>query len=55
MTLGGAFGDDLDGVRRSEEIGATRIIVAPVLTDRMSADVIVDFTKRFADEVITRV
>ena len=55
VTLGGAFGGDLDGVRRSEEIGATRIIVAPVLTDRMSADVIVDFTKRFADEVITRV
>jgi probable F420-dependent oxidoreductase len=54
VTLSGSFGRDLDGVRRSEEAGATRIIAAPVLAERMSADVVVDFTKRFADEVISR-
>jgi probable F420-dependent oxidoreductase len=53
VTLGGSFGRDLDGVRRSEDAGATRIIASPVLGGRMSAEVVVDFTKRFADEVIS--
>jgi probable F420-dependent oxidoreductase len=53
VTLSGSFGRDLDGVRRSEEAGATRIIVSPVLAERMSAEVVVDSAKRFADEVIS--
>jgi probable F420-dependent oxidoreductase len=54
VTLSGSFGRDVDGVRRSEEAGATRIIASPVLAERMSAEVVVDFTKRFADEVISQ-
>jgi probable F420-dependent oxidoreductase len=53
VTLSGSFGRDLDGVRRSEEAGATRIIISPVLAERMSAEVVVDGIKRFADEVIS--
>lgn len=54
VTLGGAFGRDLDGVRRCEEIGVTRIVVAPVLAERITPEVVADFTKRFADEVISK-
>jgi probable F420-dependent oxidoreductase len=54
VTLGGQFGRDVDDVRRCEDIGATRIIVRPVMAPRMTTDVIVDFVKRFADEVIAR-
>jgi probable F420-dependent oxidoreductase len=54
VTLSGWFGRDVDGVRRSEDAGATRVIVSPVLVDRISADVVVDFIKRFADDVIAR-
>jgi probable F420-dependent oxidoreductase len=54
VTLSGSFGRDVDGVRRSEDAGATRIIIAPVLAERMSAEVLVDSAKRFADEVISR-
>jgi probable F420-dependent oxidoreductase len=54
VTLGGAYGRDLDGIRRCDEAGATRIVVAP-LTDRgISLETVIDFTKRFADEVITK-
>jgi probable F420-dependent oxidoreductase len=53
VTLSGSFGRDLDGVRRSEEAGATRIIISPVLAERMSAEVVVAGIKRFADEVIS--
>lgn len=55
VTLGGQFGRDIDDVRRGEDIGATRIIVSPVLAPRLTPDVIIDFTKRFADEVISKV
>jgi probable F420-dependent oxidoreductase len=54
VTLGGRFGRDADAVRRCEDIGATRIIVSPVVAPRMTSDVAIDFVKRFADEVIAR-
>jgi probable F420-dependent oxidoreductase len=54
VTLSGSFGRDVEGVRRSEDAGATRVIVSPVLVDRISAEVVVDFIKRFADDVIAR-
>jgi probable F420-dependent oxidoreductase len=54
VTLGGAFGTDLDGVRRCEEIGATRIVVGPPMTQRITPEVVADFTKRYADEVISQ-
>jgi probable F420-dependent oxidoreductase len=54
VTLGGQFGHDLDGVRRCEDLGATRIVVAPALAsgERITAEVVADFCKRFADDVI---
>ncbi len=52
VTLSGRFGHHLDDVRRAADAGATRIIASPPLTTRMSPDVVVDFTKRYADEVI---
>jgi probable F420-dependent oxidoreductase len=54
VTLGGNFGRDLDGIRRCEEAGATRIIVAPMVSERITPEVVADFTKRFADEVISK-
>jgi probable F420-dependent oxidoreductase len=54
VTLGGAFGHDLDGVRRCEEVGATRLVVAPMTAERITPDIVADFTKRFADEVIAK-
>jgi probable F420-dependent oxidoreductase len=54
VTLGGAFGRDLDGVRRCQEMGATRIVVAPMGGGRITPEVVGDFTKRFADEVISK-
>jgi probable F420-dependent oxidoreductase len=54
VTLGGAFGRDLDGIRRCQEAGATRIVVAPMVRDRITPEVVGDFTKRFADEVISK-
>lgn len=52
VTLGGAHGADLDSIRRAEEAGATRLIVGPRGVELGSADSIIDFTKRYADEVI---
>jgi probable F420-dependent oxidoreductase len=54
VTLGGAFGRDLDGIRRCEEVGATRIVVAPMVSERLTPEIVADFTKRFADEVIAK-
>jgi probable F420-dependent oxidoreductase len=56
VTLGGQFGGDVDGIRRCEDLGATRIVVAPVVSigERITPDVVADFCKRFADEVIGR-
>lgn len=54
VTLGGAYGRDLDGIRRCDEAGATRIVVAPLADRGISLETVIDFTKRFADEVITK-
>jgi probable F420-dependent oxidoreductase len=57
VTLGGLFGRDVDGVRRCGDAGATRIVVAPMMSpgERITPDFVADFCKRFADEVITQV
>jgi probable F420-dependent oxidoreductase len=57
VTMGGQFGRDLDGVRRAEEAGATRIVVAPLVSagERITPELVADFCKRFADEVVTRI
>jgi probable F420-dependent oxidoreductase len=54
VTFSGALGRDLDGIRRCEDAGATRIIAAPGNTDRISAEIVIDWTKRFGDEVVAR-
>jgi probable F420-dependent oxidoreductase len=54
VTLGGTFGRDVDGIRRCEEAGATRIVVAPMVSERITPEIVADFTKRFADEVISK-
>jgi probable F420-dependent oxidoreductase len=54
VTLGGNFGRDVDGIRRCEEAGATRIVVAPMVSERITPEIVADFTKRFADEVISK-
>jgi probable F420-dependent oxidoreductase len=55
VTLGGSHAGDLDAIRRAEDIGATRLVVAPIGAAGASVDGIVDFIKRFADEVISAV
>jgi len=55
VTFSAGLAGDLDGVRRCEEAGATRVLVSPSHTDRADAPAIIDWTKRFADEVIARV
>jgi probable F420-dependent oxidoreductase len=53
ITVG--VGSDLDRIRRAQEIGATRILAGATPVDgRVSVDDVVDFTKRYADEVITK-
>jgi probable F420-dependent oxidoreductase len=52
VTLGGAFGRDVEGIRRCAEMGATRIVVAPMVRERITPEIVADFTKRLADEVI---
>jgi probable F420-dependent oxidoreductase len=54
VTLGGAFGRDVSGIRRCEELGATRVVVAPMTSERLTPEIVSDFTKRFADEVISK-
>ncbi|MFI5053414.1 MAG: LLM class F420-dependent oxidoreductase [Acidimicrobiia bacterium] len=54
VTLGGGFGLDLDSVRRCEDIGATRIVVGPSMAQKITPEVVADFTKQFADEVISK-
>ena len=52
VSFSGRLGHDLDGTRRCEDAGATRIIAAPGYTDRLGTDVVIDWIKRFGDEVI---
>jgi probable F420-dependent oxidoreductase len=54
VTFNGAFGRDLDGVHRCEDVGATRIIVTPMITEKITPELVADYTKRFADEVIAK-
>ena len=57
VTLGGQFGRDVDDIRRCEDAGATRIVVAPLVApgERITPDLVADFCARFADEVITQI
>jgi probable F420-dependent oxidoreductase len=52
--LRGITSDDLEGYRRAEEAGVTRIIVSPPadVTGRIDPKAASDWAKRFADEVI---
>jgi probable F420-dependent oxidoreductase len=50
------FGGDLDSVRRCEDVGVTRVMTGPRATGaRITKDDVIDWTKRFADEVIAKV
>ena len=47
---------DLDGYRRFEEAGATRVVTGPPAESRqarLTPGEVADWAKRFADEVIT--
>jgi probable F420-dependent oxidoreductase len=57
VTASGALASDLDGYRRLEEAGATRVITGPRPRDRqarLTPAEVADWAKRFADEVIAR-
>lgn len=54
VTASGGLAHDLDGYRRLEERGATRVVTGPGV-GRLSADENIDWAKRFADEVISRI
>lgn len=50
------LGRDLDGVRRCQEAGVTRVIAGPPAREaRLTVEEISDWAKRFSDEVMTRV
>jgi len=56
VTASGAWPHDVDGYRRLEEAGATRVVTGPRPTERgrlTPADA-TDWAKRFADEVISQ-
>lgn len=55
VSFSGRLGSDVDGTRRCEDAGATRIIATPAHAGGFDADFIIDWTKRFGDEVISRV
>lgn len=45
---------DLDAVRHARDVGVTRVIAGPDVTgERLTPETLVDWTKRYADEVIT--
>ena len=47
---------DLDSVRRCEELGVTRVMTGPRATGaRITKDDVIEWTRRFADEVIAKV
>ena len=54
VTFGGAFGRDVDGVRRCEDVGATRIVVAPMVTEKITPEMWPTSRSSFADEVIAK-
>jgi probable F420-dependent oxidoreductase len=58
VTASGTLAADLDGYRRLEEAGATRIIVNPPASAaapyRLTPAETIDWVKRFADEVIAK-
>jgi probable F420-dependent oxidoreductase len=57
VTASGAMAEDLDGYRRLEEAGATRVITGPRPhsgQSRLTPDDVADWAKRFADEIISQ-
>jgi probable F420-dependent oxidoreductase len=56
VTASGALARDLDAYRRLEEAGATRVVTGPPAdrTARLTAADVVDWAKRFADEIISK-
>ncbi len=57
VTASGALARDLDGYRRLEEAGATRVVAGPPAESRqarLTLGEVTDWAKRFADEVITK-
>ena len=56
VTASGALAHDVDGYRRLEEAGATRVVTGPRPADRgrLTPAEATDWAKRFADEVISR-
>jgi probable F420-dependent oxidoreductase len=56
VTASGALAHDLDGYRRLEDAGATRVVTGPPAdrAGRLTPAEVIDWAKRFADEVISR-
>ena len=49
------LGRDLDGVRRCQDLGVTRVVTGPpARAARLTLDEVSDWAKRFADEVMAR-
>lgn len=57
VTFGGQFGRDLDGVRRAQDAGATRLVLSPVSDPHrpVTPESIIEFCKRTADELIAKI
>jgi probable F420-dependent oxidoreductase len=55
VSFSGTLARDIDMTRRCEDAGATRIIATPGRVGGTDADAIIDWTKRFGDDVISRV
>jgi probable F420-dependent oxidoreductase len=57
VTASGALARDLDGYRRLEEAGATRVVTGPAAESRsarLTPGEVADWAKRFGDEVIRK-
>jgi probable F420-dependent oxidoreductase len=55
VTAGAGLVGDLDGYRRLEEVGATRVVTGPAgRSARLTSGDVIDWAKRFADEVIAK-
>ena len=48
-----SVGNDLDTIRRAIDLGATRVMVSYRGTERLTGDIVIDFIKRFNEEVIS--
>jgi hypothetical protein len=55
VTAGAGLVRDLDGYRRLEQVGATRVVTGPAARSaRLTPGDAIDWAKRFADEVIAK-